>query len=171
MTDDPKTNPNRGSRYKAGNTASDGSYIVGKGRPPKRTQFAKGDGRKRGRRPKGQKNFDTLFMEEANRKVTIVEGGKKRKVTKLHSVIIRGFDNAGAKGQNTAIAQFMGHAQRISDSQRPSDGQLEPDEEAMLNAWIEQAMAKIAAGDNPGDPETAPQSPRDGLAGDASGTS
>ena len=76
------------SPYKPDNVGPDGQYIVGKGRPPKHTRFAAGDGRKRGRRPKGQKNFDTEFQEEAKRKVTIREGGEERRVSKQRAAII-----------------------------------------------------------------------------------
>lgn len=160
--DDPAKRP----RFKKGNTASDGNYIVGKGRPPKHTRFAKGDGRKRGRRPKGLKNFDTVFREESERKITISEGGKKRKVSKLASVVARALDNAGAKGQNQAISIVLGHAQRIADRQRSPENGLERDEIAMLDAWLEQELAKRKEGDNPGDPEKPLAAPPDDAAED-----
>src|SRR5688572_12524579 len=65
--------PGRRRQIDPANIGPDGQYIVGKGRPPAKSKFAVGDGRSRGRRPKGQKNFDTEFAEEANRKVTLRE--------------------------------------------------------------------------------------------------
>lgn len=142
-------------RYKAGNIGPDGSYLVGKGKPPKHTRFAVGDGRKRGRRPKGQKNFATEFSEEAMRMVTLREGGKERKVTKFRAAVIRILDNAGAKGSNTAIKAVLDHAARLSagPQERSPRDSLDASEQSQLDEWLEQELAKRAQGATPGDPE------------------
>ena len=154
-TSAPDSSENERSRYAPGNTAPDGSYRVGRGRPPRHTRFAAGDGRPRGRRPKGQKNLDTEFLEEAMRKVTIREGGKVRKVTKIQATVIRALDKAGAQGSVPAINAVLGHAHRIAarQAQQPMpDRGLEPDEEALLETWIEEEVARRMAGPTPGDP-------------------
>src|SRR5690606_5725246 len=90
--DDPAQEPApRRKPFKHGNVGPDGQYTVGKGKPPRHSQFAVGDGRKRGRRAKGQRNFDTEFEEEARRKITLRENGKERRITKLRSAIVRAF--------------------------------------------------------------------------------
>ena len=71
------TAPPRGGRRKdglpfaSGNTREDGSYEVGRGRPPASGQYRAGDGRQRGRRPKAGANADTDLERELARKVTI----------------------------------------------------------------------------------------------------
>jgi hypothetical protein len=139
-------------RFKGSNVGPDGDYLVGKNRPPKRSQFAAGDGRKRGRRPKGQRNFDTEFQEEAARLVTLRENGKERRVTKLRSAIVRVFDNAGAKGQNQAIATVFTHGARIADKVSPPSLGLTADEDAIVNAWIAQRFISPEGDDQPGHP-------------------
>jgi hypothetical protein len=145
--------------YKEGNTGADGQYIVGRNKPPAHGRFAKGDGRKRGRRAKGQKNFDTEFAEEAARMITIRENGKERRVTKLRSAIVRVFDNAGAKGQNQAIAAIFNHGSRIAEKQAPTSQGLSREEHEQLDAWIVERAAEItndtpqADGDVEGSPE------------------
>lgn len=52
-----------GRPFAEGNVRDDGSYLVGKARPPQATRFAKGDGRPRGRRPKGTRNLATEWDE------------------------------------------------------------------------------------------------------------
>ena len=140
--------------FKPGNTAPDGNYIVGKNRPPQHSRFAVGDGRRRGRRAKGQRNFDTEFLEEAARKVTIREGGRERRVSKLRSAIIRAFDNAGAKGQNQAIAAIFAHSSRIGDKAVAATGSLSPQEDALVDAWLAERLVLPLE-----DPEEAPDRP------------
>lgn len=102
-----------GKPYAPGNTRDDGGYEVGRNRPPEAGQFRAGDGRKRGRRPRGTANADTEFERELNRKVVIRENGKERKVTKGHSIDLRLIDNASNKGQNKAIEMVHERRERI----------------------------------------------------------
>jgi hypothetical protein len=52
------------SPFKPGNIDAAGDYVVGKRRPPDSSKFRAGDGRQRGRRPKGTRNLKTDFGEE-----------------------------------------------------------------------------------------------------------
>ena len=77
------TTPQRGLRkdgqaFKEGNTRADGSFAVGKNRPPEQHRFRENDGRQRGRREKGKKNLLTEWREELDTKIEVTEGGKKR---------------------------------------------------------------------------------------------
>lgn len=101
-----------GLPYRDGNTAGDGSYIVGRNKPPKAGQFRKGDGRRRGRRRKGVENADTFFERELNRKIVVREDGKERKVTKGQAVDLRLISNAG-RGDNRAIENVDQRRRRI----------------------------------------------------------
>lgn len=103
-----------GKPYKEGNTREDGSYGIGKNRPPVSGQFRKGDGRDRGKRKKGVRNADTDFERELKRKVPITENGKKRMVTKSHAVDLRLLDNATRKGDNKAIEMVDQRRRRIA---------------------------------------------------------
>lgn len=94
------------------NTTPDGDYIVGKGRPPESGKFRKGDGRKRGRRPKGTRNLATDFREELEGLVPVTVRGVTKMVTAQQAVLMRLIDNA-MKGQHTAIAAVLDHEQRL----------------------------------------------------------
>ena len=96
------------------NTAPDGHYIVGKGRPPEHGKFKKGDGRKRGRRPKGTKNLATDLHEELRSAVSVTVGGIAKKVTRQRAIVMRMADNA-TKGQTSAIALTLDLQQRLVD--------------------------------------------------------
>jgi hypothetical protein len=59
---------------------------VGYGRPPRHTRFLPGrSGNPKGR-PKGSKNFSTLFSEELARPVTLTENGKRCRMPKRQAL-------------------------------------------------------------------------------------
>ncbi|MEM7781079.1 MAG: DUF5681 domain-containing protein [Pseudomonadota bacterium] len=122
MSDGNKNNDK--PRYKEGNTLPDGSYEVGKNKPPVATRFQKGDGRKRGRRKKGTSNFRTDFQQELDSKVSLSVNGKKKRVTRQRAIVMRLMDNA-SRGKHPAIRQVMDYADRYGLSTH-----VEPDNEA-----------------------------------------
>jgi hypothetical protein len=67
-------------------SAPDGDDAVGYGRPPQHTRFQPGrSGNPKGR-PKGSKNFSTLFSEELAQPVTFTENGKRRRMPKRQAL-------------------------------------------------------------------------------------
>lgn len=136
-TGDPAT------RYAPGNTREDGSYKVGKNRTPEETRFRVGDGRRRGRRPKGQRNFDTEFLEESQRRITVRENGRERRVTKQRGTIIRTFDSALTKADARSASLIFSHLGRIGDRQSGSSQNLAPDDDAELNSWLRDRLTLI----------------------------
>lgn len=127
-----------GKVYAPGNTREDGSYETGRNRPPAATRFAKDDGRARGRRPKGTRNFDTEFAEESARLMPVVENGKTRKVPKRRAAIIRLYDNANGKGQNAALEQVIRHNFRIAEKAQGSPRSLSLTDQQIVEAWLSQ---------------------------------
>jgi hypothetical protein len=62
-------------------------YDVGYGKPPENTQFKPGHSGNSKGRPKGAKNLKTIVQQEAYSKISIKEGGKISKVTKVEALI------------------------------------------------------------------------------------
>ena len=103
----------KGARPQApGNVTLDGDYIVGKGKPPDSGKFRAGDGRQRGRRPKGTRNLATDLRAELDARVTVNVGGVSRKISRQQAILMRLTDNA-TKGQNAAIAMVLQYQQRL----------------------------------------------------------
>lgn len=57
-------------------------YAVGYGRPPQHTRFRPGQSGNPGGRPKGARNLLTELDEALAEKVVVVEGGKRRRMSK-----------------------------------------------------------------------------------------
>jgi len=85
-------------------------YSVGYGKPPRHSQFKKGQsGNPRGR-AKGTRNLPSLIMSGLNELVTITENGKRRKITKLEAMT-KQLANKGASGDPKATQLLIGMLQ------------------------------------------------------------
>jgi hypothetical protein len=135
------------SRYAPGNTREDGSYKVGKNRTPEHSRYRAGDGRRRGRRPKGHANFETDLLREARRHMTVRENGIVRRVTKQQASIIRAFDSSCSKGDPRTTSLLFHHLSQIEDKEAAQSHSLPEDDEAELDAWLLDRLAVLQRSD------------------------
>jgi hypothetical protein len=85
---------------------SEPPYEVGRGKPPKSTQFAPGkSGNPKGRR-KGSRNFATTIQAELKRPVTVTEDGRRKKISKREAVA-KQLVNKAAAGDHRAIPVLL----------------------------------------------------------------
>lgn len=102
---------------------TEGDYTIGRGKPPKHTQFRKGDGRKRPGRKKGSKNLRTIIMEAVNDPVTVTVEGKTRKISKLQATAMQ-LATKAATGNDRAIAKLLDWVDEIearAEAARPAE--------------------------------------------------
>jgi Family of unknown function (DUF5681) len=86
--------------------ARDTAPKIGRGNPPKHTQFRKGEsGNKKGR-PQGSKNLSTLIMAAARDQVAATIDGKQRRISKLQATAMQLVTKA-AGGDRASINKFL----------------------------------------------------------------
>ncbi|MFZ5690030.1 MAG: DUF5681 domain-containing protein [Pseudomonadota bacterium] len=84
----------------------DDDYSIGRAKPPKHTQFKKGQSGNKAGRPKGSKNLSTLIMEAAHGQVTATIDGKQRKISKVQATTMQLATKAAA-GDPKAMLKFL----------------------------------------------------------------
>src|SRR5207244_13542153 len=96
------------ARTKQGDAASRGkldrAYAVGYGRPPIETRFQAGASGNPGGRRKGSKNLKTLIRKAMTASVSIHEGTKTRRVSKIEGVGLRQIQSAHKGDDRAAMA-------------------------------------------------------------------
>jgi hypothetical protein len=93
-----------------------GPGAVGYKRPPKATQFKPGQSGNPKGRPKRAKNFATAIEAELNARVTTMENGKKRIMTKRQAIATR-LVNKAASGDPRALPILLNEAHAIEAQQ------------------------------------------------------
>jgi hypothetical protein len=110
---------------------------VGYGKPPKRSQFKKGEsGNPRGR-PKGSKNLMTLIKRELDSQITVEQNGKKRKIRRKEA-LVKSLVNDALKGKDRPrekIFDFVERAEK-TDVEQPSQSVLAQRDTQILERFL-----------------------------------
>jgi|TARA_B110000438_G_scaffold181427_1_gene173343 hypothetical protein len=117
-------------------------YKIGYGKPPKKTQFKKGQSGNPKGRPKGTKNLATDLEEEMYETIEVFEGGRPIKVTKQRAMLKRLIEKA-LKGDLKAISTLLQLTSDIEQAHAVKpDTLLEPDDVAILEAYTNKLAPK-----------------------------
>lgn len=85
---------------------SDRDYEVGKGKTPEHTRFKPGQSGNPKGRPKGSRNFETLFEEAMSSRLTVNRNGKRQKITTRQAVILK-LAEQGLGGEKQALFKLV----------------------------------------------------------------
>lgn len=81
-------------------------YEVGYCKPPKHTQFSKGQSGNPKGRPKGSQNLSTVLQKVARQRVKVTSNGSSRSMTKLEAAATQ-LSNQAAFGEPRAIRDLL----------------------------------------------------------------
>ncbi len=117
-------------------------YEVGYGKPPKHTQFKKGQsGNPKGRR-KGARGLKSDLRDELKERITIQEDGKQVTLSKQR-LMIKQLTNQAVKGDAQAIDKLSKLALNVLGTEDEGNGTsavLSADDEAILDAYMARKM-------------------------------
>src|SRR3954464_4758145 len=109
------------------NTSTLADYEVGRGKPPRSSQFKPGQSGNPGGRRKGSRNFKTIVLEVLDSEIELTEGGRTRRVPMIEALVLRQ-GQAGLPGDRRAIESLIDRYERHSSHEvEPSDEQPEED--------------------------------------------
>jgi hypothetical protein len=113
-------------------------YKVGYRKPPRHTQFRKGQSGNPNGRPKGTKNLKTDLLEELAERIPIRERGRPRHITKQRAVI-KGVVAATLQGKDAARGHLLTLMTRVLPPDAENDSShsdLSPEEQEILRAVV-----------------------------------
>jgi hypothetical protein len=129
---------------------SRGNYEVGYGKPPKTSQFKKGQSGNSKGRPKGHNNFKTDLTEALNARVIINENGKRKSITSQRAAILRLREKA-LKGDARSLDRLLELARIYNSDEVSADvtETLAPSDQAILENFKDRLLSRRPDGDSP----------------------
>jgi hypothetical protein len=142
-----------------------GDYEVGYKKPPRHTRFRQGRSGNPNGRPKQARNLLADLHEELQQRITVHEGGIKRRISRQRAVVKRLLDKA-LKGELGAVAKLLDLVLRHEAS---AGERCDPD--APLSTEEREVLAELEARllcppsdrlprDEPASPGTSTETPR-----------
>lgn len=108
------------------------------------SRFRKGQsGNPKGRR-RGAKSLATEILEETNERITIREGGKQKRVTKLRGAL-KSLTNRSIKGDTRATHMLLEHRQRIDERAEANRQEVHntAEDDAIVEQFLERHGVKL----------------------------
>lgn len=123
-------------------------HSVGFGKPPKHAQFKKGKSGNPKGRPKGSRNLKTDLVEELYGRITIVESGRKKTLTKQQVLLKKMMAEAltGDHKARTLILNLMMQYERAGDM-APADTPTSDEDRRILERYLGSAKRASKKGD------------------------
>ena len=133
-------------------SADSEEYKVGYGKPPKHTQFPKGNGPGKGK-PKGAKNMKTIVNLATAAKVSTKISGKMKTISKLELAVLR-LVNKAAGGDLKAIEKLIALQERYGPEEQsivPTAEETKVDLETLQNYLAMQKFGEVVNVEEEGD--------------------
>ena len=114
---------------------NDGTDDVGFGKPPKHSQFQRGQSGNPKGRPKGSLNLATVLERTLRERVVLKENGRRKVVTKLESVILKLVNDAASGNSHSTrlLCQLLASGEERSVEVEPTTPFSETDQNVLDN--------------------------------------
>lgn len=119
------------------------SENVGYGKPPKKSQFKKGQSGNSKGRPKGAKSLKTAVQNELGGKIKLTQNGKVKEVTKLEAFLMRLVKDAfegKPRAQSDVLKLAIAYCSDVLDSD--ADSPVSAEDQELIDAFVKRMRAK-----------------------------
>ena len=110
-------------------------YEVGRGKPPRSSQFKPGQSGNPGGRKKGSRNFKTIVLEVLDSEIELTEGGRTRRVPMIEALMLRQVQE-GLRGHLRAIDSLLDRYERHAGQEIEQADELPEEDLALLKQAI-----------------------------------
>jgi Family of unknown function (DUF5681) len=124
-----------------------GTYDVGYKKPPRTTQFKRGQSGNPKGRPKGSKNFGSHVASTFARKISVHEKGKERRISVAEAMLLK-MSAKAIGGDMTAMRLAIGLLQGSQEDGKPiAETFTSESDRALLLAFLEKNAAAVDKGE------------------------
>jgi hypothetical protein len=110
------------------------SYHVGRGKPPKHSQFKPGQSGNAGGRKKGVPSLRTIVSEVMTKQIEFTENGKTRKASVIEATVLR-LARLALEGNPRAITTFLELGARHAEPENANQAELPHEDRAILETF------------------------------------
>lgn len=120
-------------------------YEVGRGKPPKKSQFVKGKSGNPGGRRKDSVNLATIVKSISESEIRVTEGGRTRNVSALEAMLLKLLQMSLA-GDRKAIAMSIAYWEKYVKRHAEPETDLCEDDELVLERTLNRYQAPDPSG-------------------------
>ena len=116
-------------------------YIIGHGKPPAHTRFAKGQSGNPGGRKKDSPNMKTILKGVLEQQIVVTENGKKRCISMLEA-LLKCQVKKGLEGSDRALRDLFDRYERHESATAGQTAELPDDDQAILSRVMRLASSR-----------------------------
>lgn len=112
------------------------TYKTGYRRPPRESQFKKGHSGNPSGRPKGSRNLLTILDQELSQTISVVEKGRKKRITRMQAIVKRMVTDALQGNQRAQLALVEIARKREQSGHGPVDSLVPDNFSEIVEAFV-----------------------------------